>query len=86
MNITESISPSGTCLTIEGSGIILCQITELITAKVGGDNQTSLLCFFIYIYIKKYNKLVFIKKKIIYIYIYFFIKTSFLCFFIYIYI
>jgi hypothetical protein len=41
MNITESISPSGTCLTIEGSGIILCQITELITAKVGGDNQTS---------------------------------------------
>lgn len=29
------------CLTIEGSGIILCQITELITAKVGGDNQTG---------------------------------------------
>jgi hypothetical protein len=39
--ITESVSPSGSVITIEGSGIILAQITESISSKLGGDSQTS---------------------------------------------
>jgi hypothetical protein len=39
--ITESISPSGSVITIEGSGIILAQITESISSKLGGDSQTG---------------------------------------------
>jgi len=39
--LTESITPSGNCVTIEGSGIILARINEFITSKIGGDNQTD---------------------------------------------
>ncbi|MCE8163506.1 MAG: hypothetical protein I3273_06930 [Candidatus Moeniiplasma glomeromycotorum] len=39
MRITESISPSGTCITFEGSDIILGRVTELVSAKVGVDAQ-----------------------------------------------
>jgi len=41
LRITESISPSGTCVTIEASDLILAQITEFVTSKVGGDKQTD---------------------------------------------
>jgi hypothetical protein len=36
--IIESVSPSGSVLTIEGSGIILAQISESITSFVGVDS------------------------------------------------
>jgi len=39
MMITESVSPSGTAVTFEGSGRILGRVTELVTAKVGVDAQ-----------------------------------------------
>lgn len=42
-NITliESISPSGSAVSIMALGMIIAQVTELITSKVGGDNQTN---------------------------------------------
>ncbi|CAG8611879.1 7372_t:CDS:1 [Ambispora leptoticha] len=41
MILTETFSPSGNCITIESGGRILGRVTELITAKIGGDDQTK---------------------------------------------
>ena len=41
MLLTESVSPSGNCITIESGGRILGRVNELITAKIGGDDQTK---------------------------------------------
>src|SRR2546421_9620777 len=39
--LVESVSPSGSVVSIVASGLVICQITEFITSKIGGDNQTN---------------------------------------------
>ncbi|RIA80579.1 hypothetical protein C1645_838435 [Glomus cerebriforme] len=43
MRITESVSPSGNCITFEGSGKILARVIELISVKVEGNKTAKML-------------------------------------------
>ncbi|MEG7979364.1 MAG: hypothetical protein NY202_05810 [Mollicutes bacterium UO1] len=41
MIITENSSPSGNCVTIEGGGMILARVKELVTVTFGGNDQSK---------------------------------------------